>query len=604
MMKKHGILIFLLACTLGCTSIQEEEESVTFTTVIGLDSNPATRALTAGGVKTFAPGDQVAFVYTTNVLDLPYRAVSDPLEANCIFDGGKKARITVSLLQPKAGGDLTVVYPASMVTGRIGSYDVNYDALANQDGTLASLAGSLDLAVYEGTLTSNGKLPESITLTNQLAIAAFNIKNASGEDITSAITSLDINYGTNGYSVSRTAAEGPIYMALQAVGPDDDILICANDGTTYYMKSVTGKTLEASNLYPVEVSMPIDETGLSEPLTIEAKTGGATVGYHKSSTFYSGDVNVQYRLNGGPWTDYDNNGGGIVLEHAGDKVSFRGNNDWYGQHTTYSTNYSYFFSDYADCYLYGNVMSLVNATGFATEDKITATYAFYGMFADEPHFLNHESKDLLLPATHLYAFCYDSMFKGCTGLTRAPSLPAEDLGQYCYQEMFMGCTGLTYVPDLPARTLQNRCYRGMFYGCTSLATAPSMAAETLALECCMSMYQGCTSLTTPPQLPVTTLANQCYSQMFMGCTSLQTAPTLPAPTLMSGCYHDLFMDCTHLNRVVCLATNISASECTGGWLSGVSSTGTFVKQDGVEWPAGSAGIPEGWTVETNVAATE
>jgi hypothetical protein len=131
-----------------------------------------------------------------------------------------------------------------------------------------------------------------------------------------------------------------------------------------------------------------------------------------------------------------------------------------------------------------------------------------------------------------------------------------------------------------------------------------MAAETLALECCMSMYQGCTSLTTPPQLPVTTLANQCYSQMFMGCTSLQTAPTLPAPTLMSGCYHDLFMDCTHLNRVVCLATNISASECTGGWLSGVSSTGTFVKQDGVEWPTGTAGIPEGWTVETNVAATE
>ena len=75
-------------------------------------------------------------------------------------------------------------------------------------------------------------------------------------------------------------------------------------------------------------------------------------------------------------------------------------------------------------------------------------------------------------------------------------------------------------------------------------------------------------------------------------------------TLTPGCYHDLFMDCTLLNRVVCLATDIAASECTGVWMSDVSATGTFVKQDGVEWPAGSAGIPEGWAVETYVAATE
>lgn len=312
---------------------------------------------------------------------------------------------------------------------------------------------------------------------------------------------------------------------MQAVDADKTLVMTANSGETYYMKSVTGKTLEAGKMYPVEVTMPVDGTGLSEPLTFAAAAPGALVGYHKSAVYYNDECNVQYSLNDGPWTDYDNACGGISLEKAGDKISFRGDNAYYGQYQS-GYVYSYFYSDYQDCYIYGNVMSLVNSTGFAVEDAITESYAFLRMFADEPHFLNHESKDLLLPATHLYAFCYDSMFKGSTGLTRAPSLPAEDLGQYCYQEMFMGCT------------------------------------------------------------------------------SLQTAPTLPAPTLMSGCYHDLFMDCTHLNRVVCLATNISASECTGGWLSGVSSTGTFVKQDGVEWPAGSAGIPEGWTVETNVAATE
>lgn len=603
MIKRYGILTFLLACILGCTGIKEEEEAVTLTTVIGLDSDPVTRALTADGTKTFAPGDRVAFIYSTSLMGIAYYAVSEPLMAGNIFDGGKKARISVTLLMPKPGGDLTVVYPASMVTGSIGRYELDYGALHDQDGTLASLAGALDLAVYSGNLTSTSTLPDAVTLSNQLAIAEFTVLDGEGEDITSTITKFAVDDGTNGYSVSRTAAEGPIYLAMQAVDADKTLVMTANSGETYYMKSVTGKTLEAGKMYPVEVTMPVDGTGLSEPLTFEAAAPGALVGYHKSSVYYNDECNVQYSLNDGPWTDYDNACGGISLEKAGDKISFRGDNAYYGQYQS-GYVYSYFYSDYQDCYIYGNVMSLVNSTGFAVEDAITESYAFLRIFADEPHFLNHESKDLLLPATHLYAFCYDSMFKGSTGLTRAPSLPAEDLGQYCYQEMFMGCTGLTYVPDLPARTLQNRCYRGMFYGCTSLATAPSMAAETLALECCMSMYQGCTSLTTPPQLPVTTLANQCYSQMFMGCTSLQTAPTLPAPTLMSGCYHDLFMDCTHLNRVVCLATNISASECTGGWLSGVSSTGTFVKQDGVEWPAGSAGIPEGWTVETNVAATE
>ena len=595
MIKRYGILIFVLACILACTTIKEYEETVTLTTVIGLNSSPATRALTADGVKTFAPGDKVAVVYTKSN-DYESKVESEPLSADNIFDNGKKARITVSLSSPKAGGYLRLIYPASLAKGYYG--DVDYDALCCQDGTLASLASSLDLAVYEGTLTSKGTLPESVTLTNQLAIAAFNIKNASGADITSTITSLDINYGTNGYSVSRTAAEGPIYMALQAVGPDDDILICANDGTTYYMKSVAGKTLEAGNLYPVEVTMPVDETGLSEPLTIEAKTGGATVGYHKSSTFYSGDVNVQYRLNGGPWTDYDNNGGGIVLEHAGDKVSFRGNNDWYGQHTTYSTNYSYFFSNYADCYLYGNVMSLVNATGFATEDEITATYAFYRLFASEPHFLNHPTKDLLLPATTLATFCYDSMFEGSTGLTRAPLLPAVNLAQYCYQEMFKGCTGLIDVPDLPAVTLQSNCYNAMFNGCTSLEAAPAIAAEVLAGECCKFMFEGCTSLTTPPELPVTTLASSCYLQMFKDCTSLQTAPVLPAPTLASSCYQNMFWGCTNLNTVTCLATDISATDCTTGWFYGISGTGTFVKESNTEWPTGTAGIPEGWTVET------
>lgn len=609
-MKRFSMLALVLLGVLSCSGLKEEipgpagndaqageDGVVTLTTTISLGD---TRALDADGVKTFAPGDQVAFLYTTTLMDIQHRAVSEPLAAGNILDGGKKALLTVSLLMPKPGGDLTVVYPASMVTGRIGHFEMNYGALAHQDGTLASIAANLDLATYTGSLTANTELPASMTLSNQLALTAFTIENASGEDITSSITTLNISDGTNGYSVSRTPGTGPIYMALPPVSADKTLFLSADNGSTYYRKTVTGKTLGAGKLYPVEVEMPVDETGLSEPLTIEAKTGGATVGYHKAFFFSANEGNVQYSLNGGPWTDYDNDQSGIVLENAGDKISFRGNNAYYGRYQSGYAN-SYIYADYQECYLYGNVMSLVNATNFAMEDSITESHAFYRLFADEPHFLSHATKPLLLPANTLASNCYYAMFSGCTGLTRAPVLPAQNLAYACYEEMFKNCTGLVEVPALPAQTLASNCYNSMFSGCTGLVSAPAIGAEVLATQCCVNMFKGCSSLTTPPQLPVTTLVYACYEQMFMDCTSLITAPTLPAQTLATSCYQNMFWGCSSLERVVCLATDRTATDCTLSWFYQTPETGTFVKPSGVEWPEGTSGIPAGWTVETYVA---
>ena len=47
-----------------------------------------------------------------------------------------------------------------------------------------------------------------------------------------------------------------------------------------------------------------------------------------------------------------------------------------------------------------------------------------------------------------------------------------------------------------------------------------------------------------------------------------------------------------------LATDISASNCLNGWVSGVSETGTFVKNGTATWTNTDAGIPTGWTVQT------
>ena len=204
-----------------------------------------------------------------------------------------------------------------------------------------------------------------------------------------------------------------------------------------------------------------------------------------------------------------------------------------------------------------------------------------------------------LPATKLADKCYQNMFNGCTSLTTAPALPATTLKDYCYHSMFYGCTSLTTAPELPAITLTSWCYTNMFKRCTSLTTAPVLPATNLKINCYLNMFAGCASLTKAPELPATNLANNCYDSMFQDCTSLTTAPELPATTLSDACYQWMFKGCTSLNYIKCLATNISARNCTNGWVDGVASNGTFVKALSMtSWTTDYySGIPKGWTVQ-------
>ena len=97
---------------------------------------------------------------------------------------------------------------------------------------------------------------------------------------------------------------------------------------------------------------------------------------------------------------------------------------------------------------------------FDIEGNITSLSAYYdtkwetytgainlkGLFSGRTNLISAEN--LVLPATTLLESCYDSMFKGCTSLTKAPALPATTLAKGCYQNMFSGCTNLNYVKCL------------------------------------------------------------------------------------------------------------------------------------------------------------
>ena len=57
----------------------------------------------------------------------------------------------------------------------------------------------------------------------------------------------------------------------------------------------------------------------------------------------------------------------------------------------------------------------------------------------------------------------------------------------------------------------------------------------------------------------------------------------------------MFRGCPKLNSVKCLATDISASDCTKDWLYNAPATGDFYTPAATNWKNGSSGIPSGWT---------
>lgn len=97
-------------------------------------------------------------------------------------------------------------------------------------------------------------------------------------------------------------------------------------------------------------------------------------------------------------------------------------------------------------------------------------------------------------------------------------------------------------------------------------------------------------------LPATTIPMHVYTSMFQDCTLMAKAPELPAPTLTNSCYNEMFNGCTNLSYIKCLATDTSAYNCTYNWVSGVASSGTFVKDANTTWSTGNSGTPSNWTV--------
>ena len=290
------------------------------------------------------------------------------------------------------------------------------------------------------------------------------------------------------------------------------------------------------------------------PLTFEVLSAGTIMW---AQNYWQGTgTTIEYSKNGGAWTSINSADFVDIPVEAGDKVQFRGDNPTYsitaitGQGVTTWINNGWFQGTYTPFKVYGNIMSLINSTGFSACTTLESAYTFAHLFEDT---YVVDADQLILPATTLTNNCYYKMFKDCVRL--------EDALDY----------------GLPASTAASECYYSMFEGCTNLNAGPSMYnLRTLAYGCCAYMYCGCTSMYGLNDfLRPLTLVERCYNHMFYGCSSM--------------------------DGLTCLATDISATECTNQWVEGVAASGYFYKNPNMSsWTTGVSGIPSGWEVFNEV----
>lgn len=310
-----------------------------------------------------------------------------------------------------------------------------------------------------------------------------------------------------------------------------------------------------------EEPAPVPYSG--QYLTIESLESGNTISFTMGTGMTTAITTAVTSVsvstdNGSTWTQMQNMGANASLSvtlDAGEKAIWKGEAIGYSIAT--ASTKSTVFSSTGDYKVYGNITSLLYDDDFLNQNNPT------------------------LPDFN----CFANLFYGSTGLTDASNLIMHF--------------------ELPATSKRQLGY--LFQGCSSLVNAPELknigfGGSQFTFR---NMFRNCTSLTVAPELTATTLAKGCYAYMFQGCTSLTTAPELPATTLADNCYQRMFYDCTNLNSITCLATDISATDCTSNWVSGVSATGTFVKASSMsDWTRGVNGIPDLWNEENDWSDSE
>ena len=176
----------------------------------------------------------------------------------------------------------------------------------------------------------------------------------------------------------------------------------ADSATYYYEQKAASYTL---SVYSADLVIP---------LTIEIKDPSS-----------SGQVTVQK-----PWSTFKykfsnsdelHSYTGPINIAAGVSVSFYADGSENPEAYSLSSDKYFMIESNVDCYVYGNIMSLLDSKKFKSLKKIDKRCSFSYLFkTGGTHVFNHPTKDLYLPAKNATSYCYSDMFNGCSNLQRAP----------------------------------------------------------------------------------------------------------------------------------------------------------------------------------------
>ena len=478
--------------------------------------------------------------------------------------GGNSATLTGSLSgSPTVGEQFYLVYP------KMPSAEV----YAAQKGTIEDISKNRDVALAHVKVTSvdPGSGAVSFTPANFVSRQSITRFRFSYPDYTTdGITKLTITaYNLNEISVS-VIPDTPGYEFLVAIPNQETTKITY----TFLAETKSGKTyhgtkkanLENGKYYSAMVTLQAYDP-IKEPLTIEALADGKVrIENPFSRTLYYGFAGV----NNSAINSNIASGDPIEIEvKAGDRLLLGGKLSSGNRYWSSGTQQTHIQCN-MPCYLYGNIMSLIDYEGYKRPDQneflqTVEEFAFCHLFWEQSNLYNHPEKKLELPATSVKKGAYALMFFNCDNLTEAPELPATTLLGGPYDNMDYTRWGPYYM---------------MFKSCSRLKKAPSI-------------------------LPATTVPDAAYVGMFDGCAALEASPVLPATNPGKYAYRNMFWGCYSLKQITCYATsNIGNNKATHYWVENVPSTGIFVKDPDASWPTGVHGIPSGWAYDKDPLTIE
>ena len=332
--------------------------------------------------------------------------------------GSATTKLKAKLNTPVSYGDqLTLVFPRTTrdYTG--------------QKGTLADIASKYDYATASVTVNYADDSFVSATdahFSNLQAIVKF--KLTTGTEALNA-TSLTItadgllqNASTTGpVTITPETATNEIFTALSGIKDGIVTLTAIAGNKTYTSTSTKPHSFSDGKYYVITAPMQKPTVSYTEPLTLECFNSVDGKGCYVT---VNDCHDLEYTLDdGATWKAYTKR----IYLAIGKKVSFRGDNSTSG---TGSSNYMNIKCD-GDCYIYGNIMSLLSKDNFATMTELPYANTFQNLFKDNKYISHAEGKDLVLPATKLKINCYAFMFSGCTNLNYVKCLATDISARDC-----------------------------------------------------------------------------------------------------------------------------------------------------------------------------